>query len=78
MRLTTPRLEQFLDLFRQAGSPFWLYSLEECIALSAPWQLPAGGVVPLQEYLQLPPDYLSEADHEGVGLEYYAAILEKP
>jgi hypothetical protein len=38
--LMTPRMEQFIDMFRQAGSPFWLYSLEECIAFSRPWQIP--------------------------------------
>jgi len=76
--LMTPRLEQFLDMFRQAGAPFWLYSLQECIGLSVPWKLPEGGLVPLREFLGLPPDHITEADHEGVGLEFYAAILEKP
>ncbi|HEX6289558.1 MAG TPA: SAM-dependent methyltransferase [Herpetosiphonaceae bacterium] len=76
--LMTPRMEQFLDMFRQAGSPFWLYSLEESIALSEPWQLPPNGLVSLQDFLGLPPDYITEEDYEGVGLGYYAAILEKP
>ncbi|NTW01750.1 MAG: hypothetical protein HGA19_10705 [Oscillochloris sp.] len=76
--LMTPQMEQFIDMFRQAGSPFWLYSLEECITLSQPWQLPAAGLVPLREFLGLPPDYITEVDHEAVGLEFYAAILEKP
>lgn len=75
---TTPRMEQFLDMFRQAGSPFWMYSLEESIALSKPWLLPMDGLVPLSQFLGLPADYITEADHEEVGLEYYAAILEKP
>lgn len=71
-------MEQFIDMFRQAGSPFWLYSLEECVALSRPWRIPEAGLVPLREFLELPPGYVTEADHEGVGLEFYAAILEKP
>ena len=75
---TTPQMEQFIDIFRQAGAPFWLYSVEEAIMLSQPWQLPAPGLVPLREFLELPADYLTEADYEGVGLEFYAAILEKP
>jgi hypothetical protein len=75
---TTPQLEQFLDTFRQAGSPFWLYSKEEAIGLTQPWQLSATGFVPLREFLGLPAHHLTEADHEGVGLEFYAAILEKP
>jgi len=75
---TTPRLEQFLDMFRQAGSPFRLYSLDECIEMSAPWRIPEGGLVTLSEFLGLPEDHITEEDHEGVGLEFYAAILEKP
>jgi S-adenosyl methyltransferase len=74
----TPRMEQFIDMFRQAGAPFWMYSLEESVALSAPWRIPAGGLVPLSEFLGLPEGHVAEADHEGVGLEFYAAILEKP
>jgi hypothetical protein len=76
--LMTPRLEQFLAIFRQAGSPFYLYSAEQCIALSQPWQLPAAGLMPLREFLGLPPDYITDADREEVGLEFYGAVLEKP
>jgi Protein of unknown function (DUF574). len=75
---TTPQLEQFLAMFSQAGAPFWFYTQEECVALSAPWRLPLGGLVPLQRFLGLPDDYITEADREGVGLEFYAALLEKP
>ena len=74
----TPKMEQFIDMFRQAGAPFWMYSLEECIELSRPWRIPAGGLVPLREFLELPEGHITEADHEDVGLEFYAAILEKP
>jgi hypothetical protein len=76
--LMTPRLAQFLEMFRQAGSPFHLYSRQESIAMSQPWQLPAHGLTPLHEFLGLPQDYITEADREEVGLEFYAAILEKP
>lgn len=75
---TTPRLEQFLEAFRQTGAPYLFYSLEEAIELAAPWRLPAAGFVPLREFLGLPEDHVTEADREGVGLELYAAILEKP
>ncbi len=74
----TPRMEQFIDMFRQAGSPFWMYSLEESIELSQPWRIPGGAPVPLREFLGLPEGHITEEDHEGVGLEFYAAILEKP
>jgi S-adenosyl methyltransferase len=76
--LMTPRMEQFIEMFRQAGALFWLYSLQECITLSAPWRIPEGGLVPLSDFLGLPPDHITEADREGVGLQFYAAILEKP
>lgn len=75
---TTPQMEQFTDMFRQAGSPFWLYSLEECIELSAPWALPEEGLVPVAQFLEHPEGYMKEEDYEEVGLEFYAAILEKP
>lgn len=75
---TTPQLEQFLEVFRQSGAPFWLYSLEECLEFSQPWQLPSGGLQPLSEFLGLPADFITDEDREGVGLEFYAAILEKP
>ena len=32
----------------------------------------------LYTFLGLPSDYVTEDDREGVGLEFYAAILEKP
>lgn len=75
--LMTPQMEQFLSMFEQAGSPFYLYTREECLALSQPWQLPSTGLVPLQTFLGLPSNYITEQDREGVGLEFYAAILEK-
>ena len=75
---TTPALEQFTDIFRQAGADFWMYTLEESIELSAPWKLPEGGLQPLHRFLGLSDDHITGADREGVGLEFYAAILEKP
>jgi hypothetical protein len=74
----TPQMEQFLAMFEQVGSPFYLYTREECLALSQPWQLPSEGLVPLHSFLGLPANYITEEDREGVGLEFYAAILEKP
>jgi hypothetical protein len=74
----TPKMEQLIDIFRQAGAPFWMYSLEESVELSKPWRIPEGGLVPLADFLGLPPGHVTEEDHEGVGLQYYAAILEKP
>jgi hypothetical protein len=75
---TTPRMEQFLDVFRQVGSPYYFHTLEECVELSRPWRIPEGGLVPLAEFLGLPPGHITDADREDVGLEFYAALLEKP
>lgn len=76
--LMTPRMQQLIDLFGQVGSPFWMYSLEESIELSAPWRIPDGGIQPIADFLGMPAGYVTDDDREGVGLEYYAAILEKP
>lgn len=73
---TTPQLDRFLDMFRQAGAPYHFHTVDECVQLSAPWRLPA--LVPLREFLGLPGWHITEKDREGVGLEFYAAILEKP
>ena len=34
--------------------------------------------MPIADFLGKPAGYVTEADREGVGLESYAAILEKP
>lgn len=75
---TTPRMEQFIEMFRQVGSPFYLYTLEECLEMSAPWRIPAGGLPRVADFLGRPPGHVTEEDREGVGLEFYAGILEKP
>lgn len=74
---TTPKMQQFIDMFAQAGAPFWMYTLEESLAMGKPWQVTEQGLVTLREFLGLPEDYITEEDHEGVGLEFYAAIMEK-
>jgi len=75
--LITPELQQFIDMFARAGTPFHLYSLQECLEMIAPWRVASRGLVPLREFLELPESHVTEADREGVGLEFYAAILEK-
>ncbi len=75
--LMTPQMQQFIDMFHKMNAPFWLYSLDECLDMSAPWQVDHKGLVTVREFLGLPEDYVTEADHEGVGLEFYAAIMEK-
>jgi len=73
----TPKMQQFIGMFEQMGAPFWLYTLEECVEMGQPWQVDERGLVPISKFLGLPDDYVTEEDHEGVGLEFYAAMMEK-
>lgn len=72
----TSRLQQFLDMFSQMGSPYHFLTLEQAKTLLAPWQPDANGLRPLSDWLgdteQVEPD-----DDEGVGLEFYGAIAGK-
>lgn len=63
---------------RQAGSPFYFYTAEESRELSAPWRIAEPGLVPAADFLGRPEGFVEEAEREGVGLEFYVAILEKP
>lgn len=74
---TTPRWEQFVGMFQQVGETFRLYSLPEYLDFCKPWVPDAGGVVPVSQFLGLPPGHVTEADREDIGIEFYAAILEK-
>jgi hypothetical protein len=75
--LTTPRWEQFLGMFRQMGEPFHMYSLEEYLKMHRPWSPCGDGPMPLAKFLGLPADHITEADREGLEVEYYAVIMEK-
>jgi hypothetical protein len=44
--------------------------------LIGPWQVVEPGFRPLAEWLNLE-DQMTEADHEGVGLEFYGVHLKK-
>jgi hypothetical protein len=72
---TTPAFEQFLGMFAATGSPMYLLSLEENVEMMKPWQ--SERLEPVADFLNLPSDFVTEADREGVGLEFYAAILRK-
>ncbi|EYF03661.1 SAM-dependent methyltransferase [Chondromyces apiculatus] len=74
---TTPAWEQFVGAFHAMGEPFRLFSLEEYLAMTPPWTVDAHGAMPLAEFLGHPADYMTDADREGLGLEFYAVILEK-
>lgn len=72
---TTPQFEQFLGMFAATGSPMHLHSLEENLEWMRPWQVDR--LKPVSEFLGLPDDFVTEADREGVDLEFYAAIMAK-
>jgi SAM-dependent methyltransferase len=76
--MMTDRMQQFLDVFEQTGSAFYLYTPEEAFEMCAPWRLPAGGLPTVADFLGLPLGHITEEDREGLGLEFYAGILEKP
>lgn len=70
------KYQKFLSLTRQAYLPIRLYTLVENLAFTEPWQPLL--VEPITKFLGLPDDFIDEADHEGFGTAFYAAILEKP
>ncbi|MGB9871520.1 MAG: SAM-dependent methyltransferase [Anaerolineae bacterium] len=73
---TTPKMEQFLAMFDQMGSPYHFLTLEQAMEWMKPWEADERGYRPLAEWLGMP-DQITEADREGVGLEFYGAILVK-
>ncbi|MDJ0763132.1 MAG: SAM-dependent methyltransferase [Myxococcota bacterium] len=74
--LMTPKMQQFLDMFAQMGSPYYFTTLEKAKELIKPWKEDGPGLRPLDEWLDLQGDTASE-DREGVGLEFYGAMLKK-
>ncbi len=75
--LMTEKMSQFVGILTQAGGDYRFYTVEESREVGNPWQLSKDGLIPLAQFLELPSDYIIEADREGVDLEFYAAILEK-
>lgn len=74
--LMTPRMQQFLEMFDRMGSPYYFMTLEQSIELMKPWEADEPGFRPLAEWLGVE-DQITEEDREGVGLEFYGAILVK-
>jgi hypothetical protein len=75
---TTPRWEQFVGMFRQIGEPFNLFTLDEYRQMWGPWVPDKdGGVMPIAEFLGLPPGHITEEDREGIDIEFYVVMLEK-
>lgn len=74
--LTTPRMDQFVAMFDQMGSPYHFLTLEKAKELMKPWTADERGFRPLAEWLGLQ-DQITEEDREGVGLEFYGAFMLK-
>jgi hypothetical protein len=74
--LTTPKLEQFLGMFAQMGSPYYFLTPEASQHLSHPWRIEEGQYRPITEWLDTP-DLITAEDREGVNLEFFGAILVK-
>jgi hypothetical protein len=75
--LMTPKMQQFVDMFDQMGTPYHFLTLEESRELTKPWVVEGRGFCPLAQLLGLP-EAIPEEDREGVGLEFYGAVLVKP
>jgi hypothetical protein len=75
--LSTPRWEQFVGMFQKMGETFNLFSLPEYLDFCKPWTPTEGGVVTVREFLGLPASHITDEDREGVGIEFFAAVLEK-
>ncbi|HIE55921.1 MAG TPA: hypothetical protein EYP90_12225 [Chromatiaceae bacterium] len=74
--LTTPQLDQFVDMFRQMGDAYYFITVEEANEMVKPWQPDEKGYKTLAEWLDIE-DLFTPEDHEGVELEFYGVFLEK-
>lgn len=74
--LMTPKMQQFVDMFDQMGSPYHFLTLEQAQEFMKPWEAVEQGFRPISEWLGIQ-DQITEADREGVELEFYGAILAK-
>lgn len=72
----TPKMQQFVDMFEQVGSPYHFLTFEECQTLVKPWEPDEKGFQPLATWLGIE-DQMTEADSEGVGLQFYGVHLVK-
>jgi hypothetical protein len=52
-----------------------MHPFDKTIALTAPWQ--PVKILPLTQFLGLPPDLLDETSQDAIGAEFHAAFLVK-
>ena len=72
----TPKLQQFLAMFDNLGSPYHFVTRERAAELIRPWTHDARGFRPLSE-MHSTQDPIAFHDREDVGLEFYGVILQK-
>lgn len=75
--LSTPQIEQFVDMFNQMGTYYEFTTVEEAKAFMSPWQVKDEELKPLAAWLGVD-DQFTEEDREGVDMEFYAAFFTKP
>ncbi len=74
--LTTPPLDQFVDMFAQMGDAYYFITVKEADEMVKPWQPDERGYKTIAEWLGIEDQFTPE-DHEGVDLEFYGVFLEK-
>jgi len=76
---TTKNIDTIMNKLESMGAQFHYYTPQESIACIKPWRFLADrpGLIPLQEFLGLPVNYITPEDREGVDMELYIAFLQK-
>lgn len=72
----TPKFQQFMELMETQLGVYYLYSEEQCRQAVQPWQIRR--FTTIQDYLNMPDDFIQPADHEDVDLQFRVIIAEKP
>ncbi len=72
--LMTPKMQQFVDMFAQMETPYHFTTVSETLELVKPWVPDSSGFRPLANWLGVQ-NQITDADREGVELEFYGAFL---
>lgn len=67
--------EEFKQSCRSVGMPLELYNYDRLLGMLAPWQLEE--VLPLVDFLGLPPDFISDVDKTEIDLSFFAGFFKK-
>ncbi len=72
--LMTPKMQQFVDMFAQMETPYRFTTVPATLELVKPWVPDRSGFRPLADWLGVQ-NQITDADREGVELEFYGAFL---